>query len=211
MLLDPQKLTAALNKVRVIREHMAAGFCAPGPVLSVMDLQWAVGDAYALNIEMLEVSFDGQHFRGKVERYTGNRARILVRAQQSPEFMRFVSVKELCHLMNDEEDDWSAIGTETISNLLREWEMCLNDGVGHADPVNPLQSEYLAEIGAIELLYPFEFREADLVKLASGETTIAKIALEHEAPAYAIEQALAHHETFKKYWTAIDQAAAAAA
>ena len=188
---------------------MAAGFCKPGPILSVMDLNWAVGDAYGLNIEMLEVSFDGQHFRGKVERYTGKRARILVRAQQAPEFMRFVSVKELCHLMNDEEDDWSALGTETISNLLREWEMCLDDGVGTTAPTNPLQSEYLAEIGAIELLYPFEYREADLQKLGNGETTIAKIALEHEAPAYAIEQALNHHEIFKKYWLAIEQAKAA--
>ena len=209
MLLDPVKVTAVLNKVRVIREHMAQGFCEPGPVLRVMDLHWAVGDAYGLTIEMLEVSFDGQHFRGKVERYEGQTARILVRAHQPPEFMRFVSVKELCHLMNDEEDDWSALGTDTISNLMREWELWRNDGVGHKEPADSLQSEFLAEIGAIELMYPFEYREADLAKLAAGTTTIAKIALEHEAPAYAIEQALAHHETFKEFWMAIEQAKAA--
>lgn len=209
MLLDDEKLTATLNKVRVIREHMATGHCEPGPVLKVMDLHWAVGDAYDLTIEMLEVSFDGQHFRGKVERYSGQRARILVRVPQPPEFMRFVAVKELCHLMNDEQDDWSALGAETISNLLREWELCQADGVGLQSPADSLQSEYLAEIGAIELMYPFEYREADVQKLANGETTIAKIALEHEAPAYAIEQALAHHETFKAFWTAIEQARAA--
>jgi hypothetical protein len=209
MLLDPDKLTAVLNKVRVIREHMAKGYCEPGPILSVMDLHWAVGDAYDLEIEMLEVSFDGTNFRGKVERYSGKRARILVRAEQSPSFMRFVTVKELSHLMNDEEDDWSSLGVETITNLMKEWEMCADGGDGHKNPANPLQSEALAEIGAIELMYPFEFREADIAKLAAGTTTIEAIALEHEAPSYAIEQALGHHETFKACWKAINLAAGA--
>ena len=209
MLLDPEKLTAVLNKVRVIREHMAQGHCEPGVVLSVMDLHWAVGDAYNLEIEMLEVSFDGTNFRGKVERYEGNRARILVRAQQPPTFMRFVAVKELTHLMNDEEDDWSSLGVETISSLMKEWELCAEGGEGVEDPANPLQSEALAEIGAIELMYPFEYREDDVKKLQEGTTTIEAIALEHEAPSYAIEQALAHHETFKAYWKAIDRAKAA--
>jgi hypothetical protein len=211
MLLDPEKLTAVLNKVRVIREHMAQGHCQPGPVLSVMDLHWAVSDAYELKIDMVEVSFDGTHFRGKVERYTNDTARILIRAQQSPAFMRFVAVKELCHLMNDEHDDWSSLGVETISGLMRDWAVCAAGGGGVPDPGNPLQSESLAEIGAIELMYPFEYREADLKKLQAGATTIEAIALEHEAPSYAIEQALKHHEIFAEFWNAIEQAKAKAA
>ncbi len=178
-------------------------------MLSVMDFHWAVQDIYGLEIEMLKVSFSADHLRGKVERYSNNKARVLVRASQSPEFLRFVAVKELCHLMNDEEDDWSAAGVETITGLLKEWELRRENGTGDLDPTDPLMSEILAEIAAIEMMYPREFRANDIAKIAAKQTTTQKIALTHELPPYAIELAHRHHDILEQCWSALEKQLAA--
>jgi Zn-dependent peptidase ImmA (M78 family) len=201
MLIDPEKLIPVLKKVRAVREHLQKLCPEPqGPSLRVMNLHWAIQDMYALNIEMLEVSFEGKHLLGKVERYDDGRARILVKSSQTDEEKRFVAVKELCHLMIDEKDDWSVLGVETISGLLLEWKLQSENGVGHTNPTDPLQSEYLAEIAAIELMYPVEYRSADLKKLEANETTVARIALEHNIPAHAVDQALRHHQMIADHW-----------
>lgn len=205
MLIAAEQIVHVLNKVRVAREHLNASWPPQDAcVLSVMDFHWAVGDIYNLQIEMLKVSFPAEHVRGKVERYADGRARILIRAQQSPEFLRFVTVKELCHLMIDEHDDWSSAGVETIRGLLKEWALVGENGTGHLDPSDPLKSEMLAEIAAIEMMYPREFRADDIAKIAAKATTLQKIALEHELPPYAIEQAHRHHEILENCWKAIE-------
>lgn len=212
MLIGAQEITAVLNKVRVAREHLMQAWPPKDAcVLSVMDFHWAVQDIYTLEIEMVKVSFAAEHVRGKVERYNNKRARVLIRAAQSPEFLRFVAVKELCHLMIDESDDWSSLGVETIQGLLKEWELVGENGTGHTNPSDPLKSEMLAEIAAIEMMYPREFRATDIAKIAANQSTLQKVALQHELPAYAIEQAHRHHDLLDACWQAIDEASKAAA
>lgn len=205
MLLQDDKIIATLNKVRIVREHLAHHCVAPlTPVLSVMNLHWAVQDIYALEITMLEISFQADFVGGNSERYDGVRARILVNSNLTHEMKRFVAVKELSHLMNDEKDEWSTLGVETIRGLMKEFELSKNNGEGHPTPTPALQSEMLALVAAIELIYPFEFRAADASKLAENRTTIARIALEHEAPAYIIELALENQDFFAQCWNAIE-------
>lgn len=207
MLIEDQKVARVLAKVRVARErHCEMWPPKDSHVLSVMDFHATLQDVYDLKIEMLKVYFSADHVRGKVERFAGG-ARILVRASQTPEFLRFVTVKELCHVMNDEEDDWSPRGGETISGLLKEWELLEENGDGHSDPSDPIKSEMLAEIAAIEMMYPREFRGADIQKIANKETTIQKIALQHEVPPYAIEQAHRHHDVLENCWGLLDAVA----
>ena len=206
MLIDSEQIKRILNKVRVAREHLEASWPPHDAcVLSVMDFHWAVQDIYGIEIEMLKVSFAAEHLRGKVERNAGKPSRVLVRAQQTPEFLRFVAVKELCHLMIDEEDDWSAIGVDTIKGLLKEWELSGQNGTGHTDPSDPLKSEMLAEIAAIEMMYPREFRADDIEKIRAKDTTIQKVALDHDLPPYAIEQAHRHHDILEHCWCEIEE------
>lgn len=207
MLIDSEDIKRILNKVRIAREHLSATWPPKDAcVLSVMDFHWAVQDIYGLQIEMLKVSFQAQHLRGTTERRGKDLpSRVLVRAEQTPEFQRFVAVKELCHLMIDEKDDWSSAGVETIRGLLKEWELLGENGTGHMDPSNPLESEMLAEIAAIEMLYPREFRANDIAKIAEKQTTIQKIALDHDVPPYAIEQAHRHHDILERCWTEIEE------
>jgi hypothetical protein len=212
MMLEGDKIKAVLNKVRIVREHLARHCPAPqGLVLSVMDLHWAIEEVYGLKVEMVEVSFAGEHFVGTVERYADNRARILVKSEQSEAFRRFVAVKELAHLIIDESDDWSTLGSDTVNHLMTEWKLVASNGYGHDEPSNPLQSEFLAEIAATELMYPFCYRDSDAKKLELLETNVTKIALQHEAPAYAIDQALRHHDVLTAVWGAINDAQAKAA
>ncbi len=174
-----------------------------------MDLHWGVQDAYNLKVDMYEVLFTAEYFAGKVERYADNRARVLVRSKLAEDMKRFVTVKELCHLVIDEQDDWSTMGVDTIKSLLVEWELAANNGDGNPNPSSPLQSEFLAEIAATEFMYPFLYRDQDMAKLEANETDVDKIAFEHEIPAFAVEQALRHHHVFSEVWQSISLAAAA--
>lgn len=106
--------------------------------------------------------------------------------------------------MIDETDDWSHRGVDTLSGLLREWELTGENGTGHLNPSEQLQSEMLAFIAAIEMMYPREFRAADIEKIAQKEITVERIALDHDAPPYAIEQAHRHHQILEECWTYVE-------
>jgi hypothetical protein len=207
MRISSDKICMVLNKVRILREHLEK-HCPndQGPVVNPMDVHWAVQEVHGLQIDMLEVAFEATHLSGKAERYRDQHARVLVRSNLSDDMKRLVTVKELCHLAIDEQDDWSTLGVETIKGLMAEWRLLRENGEGHQNPTDPLVSEMLAEIAAIEIMYPMSFREADLAKLASDKTTIKHIALEHQIPAAAVETALMHHEILKEAWSAIKSA-----
>src|SRR5690349_19675855 len=120
VIITTQRVEAVYRKVKHIKEHMRQYCIAPDRAkLSVEDLQWCISDMYGLVIEKKEVAFEGEYLRGMVERYQ-QRARILIRAGQGEEVMRFTAVKELCHLALDEAEDWSPRGHETIESLLIE-------------------------------------------------------------------------------------------
>jgi len=154
-----------------------------------MDLHWAVEDMYALKISMVEVSFAGNYLKGNVERYADNRARVLVRSSLSEAEKRATTVKELCHIIIDEAEDWSASGTETIQSLIDDDTLFRTDGLGDANPSPELVSEGLALLASCELMYPGEYQDADLARLEAQETTISAIALQHKVPPYVIQQA----------------------
>jgi hypothetical protein len=201
MQLDPDKVIAVLQKVRVVREHLAKNCQKPqNHLLSIMDLHWAVEDIYNLKIEMWEVSYEATYSQGTVERYASDRARIFIRSDQTDFDRRFTTVKELSHIIIDEKDDWSIHGVDTIKGLVTEWRFTIEDQSAKGSPAKPLQSELLAVLAAIELMYPFEFRATDIDKLNHNLTSIAKIALTHESPEHCIEDALRQHDQIASYW-----------
>jgi Zn-dependent peptidase ImmA (M78 family) len=206
MILQEDKIANVFNRVKAVRQYIKSDLHEPDSfVLSVDALALAVEAICDVKIDMVEVKFTGEHIGGKMERYANKTARILVKSGQSPEMMRFIAAKELCHVLIDGVESWSVKGSETIRGLLREWELTKENGNGHTDPANPLQSEFLAEIAAVELLYPFEYRDSDISKINNNVTSVTRIALEHEAPAFAIDQALSHHESFRGCWDAVGQ------
>ena len=196
MIIDDAKITMTLKKVAVLREQLEQ-MCLgkQGLELSVMDLHYVVGQVYNLEIEMRAVSFQAVYLRGKVERYENNRARVLVRANLTDTEKRHVTVKELCHLALDEQDDWSVDGAAMLEALIAESQAGSLPET-HA-LLTPVESEALALLAAGELMYPADYREADAAKLTAGTTTVSAIALQHGVPPFVVEQALRQESRHK--------------
>jgi hypothetical protein len=200
MLIPNDEIIRAFRKVKAVRDHMKL-YHVDGQShrLSVDTLKATVEDMYGLSITMNEVVAPGAHAEGAVERYKDNRALILVRADLSDDEKRFVAVKELCHLMVDEEDDWSAAGVETLRLMKIEFDLLAKDGDGVPNPCRAQISEYLAWIAALALMYPCEFHAGDRARLDAEETTITKLGLYHGMPSYQLESALTHPKIFSLY------------
>ncbi len=197
MLVTTKRIEAVYRKVKHIKEHMQKNcLAAERAKLSIEDLRWCISDMYNLKILKIEVAFEGMYLRGMVERYK-DRARILIRAGQGEEWMRFTTAKELCHLAVDELEDWSPKGHETIERLLIEEHLDQTETEKTQEPTqarqladSKAQSEKMAEIAAIELMYPYEFRAADIKALAEQKTTLKALALHFHVPEYVIGSAL---------------------
>lgn len=197
MNLDGNKAENIFKKIKHVREEIKAVCLAPDrPHLSIRELCSVVSSMYKLEITAYEVPFEGEFLRGMIERYA-DKAVIFIRKGQSEEWKRFIAAKELCHIIADEPEDWSVHGETTISKLLAEHQLAGFNQL--ADPV--VQSETFAEIGAIELLYPFKERVTDR---GNGQT-IASIASYYKIPDVIAEQALSdwYHEMSNSVWELI--------
>jgi hypothetical protein len=202
MLLSHAEVERVFRKVKAVREHIALMLVEGNqPELDPQRLAQIIADMYNLNIKMYEVFASGDTILGNVERYLDGRAIVMVKAEKPEPVIRFVKTKELCHLMNDEADDWSNSPMETIALMRVEFKLAEENGGGTPNPTRTQMSEYLAEIAATALMYPCEFHESDRAKIAAGETTLGKIGHEHNIPAWIIEQALDHASIYAIYHT----------
>jgi Zn-dependent peptidase ImmA (M78 family) len=167
--------------------------------LRVEEFQLAISRMYNLKIDKNQVAFEGSFLRGMMERYA-YRITIYVKKNQEEDWKRFATVKELCHVMNDEKKDWSHEGHKTIRTLLAEHRIA-----NEAAAVPVVQSETLAELAATELLYPLEQRSHDLLALNGEKLTIAKIAIYYKIPEVIVEGALSdnYHAMATKVWAGI--------
>ena len=200
MLVSDCELAKTFKKVKAVRDYVKL-YRVEGLLhsLSVDTLRDVVAEMYGLKIEMYEVFASGYLVAGNVERYKDGRAVILVKSQQSQDVQRFVAAKELCHLMLDEEDDWSSSALDTLREMKTEFDMTAINGQGVQNPSRTQLSELMAMIAAIALLYPCDFHDSDRARVEADELSIARLALNHEMPAYAIEYAFLHPHVFGKY------------
>jgi hypothetical protein len=207
------KIEETFRKVKQIQEHMQRCCIAPDRAkLSVEDLHWAISDMYGIQIEKHEVAFEGEYVRGLVERYE-NRARILVRKNQEEDWLRFTNVKELCQIAISEKEDWSVDGTKTLDALLYEVRLDNHEEDEKSDErakivaPHPIQSEKLAEIAAIELMYPFRYRDADMTAIDGNKTTLRAIAVHFHAPEFVVGTALnpRHLSLATDFWAKVNK------
>lgn len=199
MKVNHDKLATVLKKVDLVREQLAATCVGKlEPTLRVMDLKYVVEQMYGLEITMVEASFSAIYLKGHIMRYANNKATVIVRYGLSAAERRWVAIKELCHLIIDEAEDWSTDGAQIVDSLLEESVTWSENGIGLPDPVPSVLSELLAVLAANELAYPGEYRIADQKKLNAEQSTIGGIAIQHDLPPYVIEHALRHHEMIQR-------------
>jgi Zn-dependent peptidase ImmA (M78 family) len=134
-----------------------------------------------------------------MERYP-DKVIIYIKKNMEEDWKRFAAVKELCHVVNDENEDWSIDGTGTIRALLAEHHIC-----SEKIAKDIVQSETFAEIAAIELLYPFKDRVVDLDSINGGGLSTSKIAGHYKIPEKMVSQALSefYHKTVESLWKSI--------
>jgi hypothetical protein len=197
------KLESTFRKVRDIQDFIKTYGRAPlSTEVSVEDIQWAIEEKYGLKITLELIDFPGVHIRGMMERYQSGQANVFVRKNQASDVVvngywhRFIAVKEMAHLAIDEKEDWSVDGAETIEDLIDEHEMDRG-----SPPRDGIQSEVLAEIAAIELLYPWEYRQNDI---DSGKTPL-ELSNIHKVPLYVVQRALSanHMKRARALWNEI--------
>jgi Zn-dependent peptidase ImmA (M78 family) len=188
MFLNAEKTEQVFKKVKMIKEHKDLYCLDPQRIpVSIEDLRFVVSDMYDLKIGIQEVVFQGSRVRSLVERYNNQHALIYVKHDLTDDLKRLSVSKELMHLAIDEQEDWSVDGVNTISHFLAEMALATKQS---NEAVNGAQSEALAEIAAIEILYPYEFRAKDAVDRLNDQSLINKLSLNYEVPSFIIGKAL---------------------
>lgn len=132
------------------------------------------------HIEIREVVFDAVHLKGRKETFDDGRVLIDIRSNLSASWKRFVAVKELMHLIVDcDEEDCTPYGDELLDELLLKGHIGILSTVPEKAQV---QTELVAEVAAMLVLYPEQARLADRQAINEGTTTIAKLSLKYEIP-----------------------------
>lgn len=135
-------------------------------VMRIENVQKIIQYLSQVTIEKFEVDTPSDFHRAFVERYgpEGKDCKIYVISSESLSWKRFSTVKELCHILLDAIGDFQADPRKTIH--------CIKDTTSILDDqLSPeAVSERLAEIIALELIYPLEHRREDREALASGST-----------------------------------------
>ena len=169
-----------------------------GPRVSIENLQRVVERLTRKLIKMDLVEFDGDRIRAELERYDDH-FEIHVRQGQSEDWYRIVAVKEFWHALSDVEEDYSTDGVQTIRELVKykggfNWEALSAEA----------RSEKLAELFALELLYPLEYRLDDL-EAHKGGASIEEISKKRGVPPLWAERALDEefHEQCVSNWKTI--------
>lgn len=167
--------------------------------VSVENIQKIVELMTGIKIEKFLVPSEGKFIRGFTDR-NHSTAQIYIADNQSDEWKRQTTVKELCHILCDNEDEFQPNPKETIEHIIAD-EGKFDE---HSTPV--AMSERIAEIVAIELLYPLELRDSDLVHLGEG-ASISALALTRKVPPRYIEIACneQHIKLSREIWKRLPQ------
>jgi Zn-dependent peptidase ImmA (M78 family) len=193
------KIQAAFELAR--RLHEALWMKAIDPqYLSVDELRDVVSDEFAVQIEIKLLDVETKAVYGFIERYAdGQKACVYIVKNIPVRWKRLVGVKEICHVVVDEREDWNPDGYDTLQRLVTG-PLDLE-----AEENAAFRSEHIAELVATELLYPFENRKADRLAVAEGRLTVELLAGRYRLPVQIIERVLtpAYMSMCEKQWAAV--------
>jgi Zn-dependent peptidase ImmA (M78 family) len=173
------KVVKAFSKAKAVNHYYwvhTDGDDAANRSVSIENIAKIIGLMTQIEISRKEVDIESEFHRAFVERTdSGKKANIYVVASEPSFWRRFATVKELCHLLIDEDEDFQPDPQVTLRHM--------KDGSSLFDenstPEN--DSENLAEIIAMELVYPLEHRREDRNLMASG-TSLVEIAKSRDVP-----------------------------
>lgn len=160
----------------------------------IRDMKRAFSEAFGVKItRRVTASNTSDSLRGLYLRLDSD-VTILLSAGMDPFWERFVSVKEMCHLILSDPE----YRTNSPSDLIEA--MVLQPAEGEAP--NDLTSDMWCRYAAIELLYPYEARMADLDQVSQGRQSIFSLSQYYEIPEHVIEMAISdtYMEISREAW-----------
>lgn len=190
-------ITAVIKEALEVRDQYKR-YCLDGQAfpVSMEDLARVVSDYCELEIVFHRVSFKSQHIKSQLLRYP-DRAVIRFSSELNTCNQRFSSTKEMAHLVIDTKESHIDDCLRLISNLI-------DPSIAAIVKNEDLQSEFLAEMVAVELLMPFEMRDRYIAEIAGKRTTPFEIADRHKIPQYIVTSYLSpsYHKTIKEWMAA---------
>ncbi len=169
-------------------------------VISIENTEKAIENLSGVTIKKQRIDFDGKIIRSKIEREQGGDAKIFLRSNQSDSWLRYASIKEYSHILLDDKEDFEPDPTVTLIELFEKSGLFLDPNDSAAK-----RSERIAEILALELIYPFEWREKDRALIDDGGK-VSDLEAKLGVPAAHIEKALHpdYIESCKQMWGLIN-------
>jgi len=156
--------------------------------VSLDDLIKTIIEISGWDVTILEVDFVAESTHGRLERYDGKRAEIHIRSNLSVAEQRFVTAKELMHLVVDTNEDYSPYGDQIIDELVGRG--LLGRYNMPNDVSRPSVSDVITEMAATEVLFPLQLRPNCLERVQRGETTYVALATEYDVPHDCVSRAL---------------------
>lgn len=198
---DIKHLTDFFRGVKHIREVVEQYCLAPDmSETSIDDLTFAFEQMYQVSVEYyLAPDLRDQLLRGM---YLRNNATIKIYLDDtlSPQWRRYVAVKELCHLILHDAD-YMTVDPGSLIELLIYEETTPQDGEAPLD----LVADMWAKRAAHEFLFPYDNRASARAKMERGEETLFSIAQKFGVPEHVIEWTL--NETYAQLcdqvWTTL--------
>ncbi|MER9683026.1 hypothetical protein NKJ23_27510 [Mesorhizobium sp. M0184] len=135
-----------------------------------------------------EFDYDSQTVLAKVEFYRGHLgvyagkgdyARVQYNSSLNFCWQRFVLVKEMCHCLID---DTAASRVVDMENLMKLGQMLVAPTYASLEDFPPHVSEHMAEIVAVETLFPIELRSHHKAAYDDGTVTDYQLALRYRIP-----------------------------
>jgi Zn-dependent peptidase ImmA (M78 family) len=192
MLINTNLIKASLDKANEINNlYQLFNLVNDGIPKSVDDLTWVCSEYFEKSIEILELEDLPIHkkekppkqwaIRGFYLSYS-DRYEIYILAGQNKCWSRFVRAKELFHMLLDAEE----FRTTDLVKHITEVGVAFNKN--NSKPGKAVVSERMAEIAAMEFLFPMEHRK--LVTEHLGSIDNYEIAEKYKIPQYYMEMYL---------------------
>lgn len=186
MYLDEADVVKCLTKAREISEQYDLYVRAADSCLrSVEDLQWICSEYLNKSIEVfdLRIAADDMAIRGMYAAFADGTYHIYLLAELSDRERRFVLCKELFHVLLDEE------GCRNMDLIAHVEASATSFTIDESRPTSPVAWEALAEIAAMEFLFPYSKRAAE-VAASNNDPDFADIARRYGVPQAYVEQYL---------------------
>lgn len=184
MNIDIDDLRHCLGLAKELSEHYGINCLCPQDKRSVDDLIWMVREFCRKPVEHYEIALvaDDLQIKGMYLAYTDGHYEVFTLAELNDRERRLVAAKELFHVVLD------SVEKRSMNLLSHVQEAQLSFKVADdSEPSAAVAVELLAEVAAMEFLFPYEERLKIIAPANGADLDYAQIAKRFGLPQYIIE------------------------